>query len=272
MHLSSQKIIQFQEKILFWYSEHQRNLPWRKTRDPYKILLSEVMSQQTQIQRVIPKYEAWLVVFPTIEKLAQATTPEVLRLWSGLGYNRRALNLQKTAKMIVDNYQGKFPTTPEELEKLPGIGRYTSRAVACFAFDKQVAVVDTNIRKVIAVEFFDGQLPTEKVIEEVAQELLPVGKAYEWNQALMDYAGMMLKEYRIPVPKQSHFFTSNRYVRGQIVKKLVTEHAVSLKELTKHFQKQGREVDQKVLEKIVKELQKEGFLVQKNDTLSLSEV
>jgi len=265
-------ILQFQEKIFAWYQKNQRELPWRKTRDPYSILVSEVMSQQTQIGRVIPKYEAFLKAFPTVEALSQVSTGEVLRMWSGLGYNRRALNLQKAAKVIVEEYKGVFPQSLKEIEKLPGIGRYTARALACFAFDQQVAVVDTNIRKVIAVEFFNGQLPDEKIIEEVAQGILPQEKAYEWNQALMDYAGAVLKENKIPIPKQSHFFTSNRYLRGQIIKQLLLCHSCSLGELESYFEERGRKVTKNELIFIIDTLQKEGFLKRQGEIVRLSEV
>lgn len=272
MKLEEDKIKQFQKKILDWYASHQRDLPWRKTRDPYKILVSEVMSQQTQIGRVIPKYEAWLETFPTVEALANAKTTDVLKMWSGLGYNRRALNLQKTAQIIVKEYQGRFPECYKELEKLPGIGKYTSRAVACFAFNQQIAVVDTNIRKVIAVEFNNGVLPHEKKIEEIAQNILPQGKAYLWNQALMDYAGEMLQEHKIPIPKQSHFFTSNRYYRGQIIKQLLEREKMSQSEIEMFFNGRGRGIEKQRLQTILMSLEKDGFISSKIDQFYLSEV
>jgi len=115
-----------------------------------------------------------------------------------------AVNLQKAAQAVVKEYKGEFPRQVDELKRLPGLGIYTASAVACFAFDLQIPVVDTNIRKVIAHEFFEGILPDEKIIEQVALQILPKGKAYEWNQALMDYSALVLKEKKIPVPKQSH--------------------------------------------------------------------
>ena len=159
-NLSESKVRSFQKKILFWYEKNKRELPWRELlfdvtlqqRDPYKILVSEVMAQQTQIARVIPKYHAWLTRFPTLQSLAEAPTREVLLYWSGLGYNRRALNLQKAAQVIVREYQGEFPRSVETLRKLPGIGQYTASAIACFAFNEQIAVIDTNVRKVILIE------------------------------------------------------------------------------------------------------------------------
>src|SRR5215210_6837684 len=135
--------------ILAWYRRTHRDLPWRHTRDPYHILVSEVMLQQTQVDRVIPKYRAFLQRFPTLADLAVAPAGEVIRAWAGLGYNRRALNLQRTAQAVRDEYGGKFPDTPEALRRLPGVGPYTAGAVACFAFEQDVAFMDTNIRRVI---------------------------------------------------------------------------------------------------------------------------
>src|SRR5947209_3644935 len=140
----------FRRQILDWYDMHRRDLPWRGDPDPYHVLVSDVMLQQTQVDRVIPKYLAFLARFPTLQTLASASTADVLRAWQGLGYNRRALNLKRTAEAVVREHSGKLPRTVEELEKLPGIGRYTARAVACFAFGVQVAVVDTNVRRVLS--------------------------------------------------------------------------------------------------------------------------
>src|SRR5579859_5618795 len=126
MDISQEQIKHFQKEILAWYKIHKRDLPWRRTRDPYRILISEVMSQQTQIVRVISKYETWLEAFPTIQNLATAKTSRVLQLWSGLGYNRRALNLKKASEILVKDYSGRFPQTEKELVTLPGIGKYTA--------------------------------------------------------------------------------------------------------------------------------------------------
>lgn len=136
-----------QTALLTWFAENARDLPWRRTRDPYRVLVSEVMLQQTQVDRVIPKYEAFLAAFPTVEALAAAPTAEVIRLWAGLGYNRRAVNLQRAARAVVEERGGLFPHEVEELLRLPGIGPYTAGAVACFAFEQDVAFVDTNIRR-----------------------------------------------------------------------------------------------------------------------------
>lgn len=271
MDLSSEQIKAFQDKILAWYDVNMRNLPWRQTRNPYKILVSEVMSQQTQLSRVIPKYEAWLTRFPTVQDLAQSPISEVLRYWSGLGYNRRALNLQKAVQVVTKDYQGKFPKTIEELKKLPGLGKYTASAVACFAFNEQLPIIDTNIRKVIAHEFFDGELPNEKTIENVAIQILPKGKAYEWNQALMDYSALVLKEKKIPVPKQSHFLSSNRYYRGQTIKLLLGIEQISFTGLWDFFQEKNP-IESSRLEKILRSMAKDGLIVYQDDRINLPDV
>jgi HhH-GPD superfamily base excision DNA repair protein len=131
-----------QDALLDWFSGAARDLPWRRTRDPYAILVSEVMLQQTQVARVLERYPAWLERWPTPAALAAAPAADVLRAWSGLGYNRRALNLQNAARRVVE--LGEFPREIAELERLPGIGPYTARAIACFAFDAQVTAPDTN--------------------------------------------------------------------------------------------------------------------------------
>lgn len=291
MVIPQKQITQFQKEILDWYEKNKRDLPWRRTRDPYRILVSEIMSQQTQIARVVPKYESWIQVFPRVEALANAKTSEVLRYWSGLGYNRRALYLQKCAKAVVAQYKGAFPKEIEQLKKLPGIGEYTAAAIACFAFDKQVAVIDTNIRKIIIL-LYSGRLQKTKVnqesrvinqekekkkdhdsyfiihdslqqnlnltiqeIKEAAYTLLPHGKAYEWNQALMDYASAKLRKEKIPIPKQSKFKDSDRYYRGQVIKVLLKEKKIAIEKLFQTFP-----IDKKRLGRIIAGLEKDTII------------
>lgn len=268
MDLTREQIRSFQIKILSWYEANQRDLPWRKTRDPYKILISEVMSQQTQLSRVVPKYEAWIERFPTISDVAASPVSEVLRYWSGLGYNRRALNLQRAAQKVVTDYGGEFPKTVEELQKLPGLGKYTASAVTCFAFNEQIPVIDTNIRKVIAHEFFEGILPDEKTIEAVAFQILPEGKAYEWNQALMDYSALAMKEKKIPVKKQSHFLSSNRYYRGQTIKLLLRVKTISVTGLIDFF-RDDNPIEASRLEEILNAMERDGLISRNDEKISL---
>lgn len=280
MRLSSIEIKQFQKKILLWYQLNKRSLPWRGIpggiplgERAYRILVSEVMLQQTQVSRVIPKYEAWFAKFPTIHALADAPVSEVLRLWSGLGYNRRALHLQKAARLIhelsmrnqalgVKKDDTYWPNTIDALKRLPGVGEYTARAVLCFAFNKQIAVVDTNVRKVILVEVLKGKKEIEgtRGIQEIADRLLPKGKARDWNQALMDYASVVLKKEKISVPKQSRFVGSNRYYRGKLLRLLLAERALSLEEVGVKLKKDFSQNEHAWLHALISQMENDGFV------------
>lgn len=299
--LSETEISHFQKEILEWYTKNKRDLPWRKSRNPYYIIISEVMSQQTQISRVVPKFENWMRKFPTIQSLANANVSEVLQYWSGLGYNRRALYLKKTATKIVNEFNGIFPRTEKELVSLPGIGTYTARAILCFAFDMQVVLVDTNIRKVIITKFLQSEVLGEQhtsdlvnlkisdseksksqrdlnknngqvseiLIEELAKQLLPKGLAYDWNQALMDYASEVLKKEKIVIPKQSKFRGSNRYVRGQVLNILITQKRISIIDLLCLIKKNFETLEKDWLLTVLEDLECEGFLVIKKNTVML---
>ena len=176
--------------LLKWYAAQQRDLPWRSTDDPYAILVSEIMLQQTQVDRVLPKYQQFLATFPTLTKLAAATTAEVISAWVPLGYNMRAVRLQSIARQVIAEYDGRIPDTINDLLKLKGIGRYTAGAIACFAYRKQVATVDTNIRRVLHRIFLGLEYPKPKINDAemltFAERVLPADEAYNWNQALMD--------------------------------------------------------------------------------------
>ncbi len=176
--------------LLQWYAVEQRALPWRATSDPYAILVSEIMLQQTQVDRVLPKYRQFLSAFPTLADLARASTAEVIAVWAPLGYNRRAVSLQAISRQVTAEYDGRIPDTIEELLKLKGIGRYTAGAIACFAYHRQVATVDTNIRRVLHRIFLGLEHPEPKANDaqmlSLAEQILPEGEAYNWNQALMD--------------------------------------------------------------------------------------
>ena len=194
--------------ILAWYMANQRDLPWRKTDDPYYILVSEVMLQQTQVDRVVPKYTAFLQEFPTVVALAKAPTADVIRAWAGLGYNRRALFLQRAAVGIVEKHENIFPKNIQALLALPGIGEYTARAVLSFAFDIPVAVMDTNHRKFYSRIFGHKKRQTDKELLVSAQKFvdtlvqqqtviskkeIPCSVVYHWNQALMDFMSAVAK-------------------------------------------------------------------------------
>jgi len=202
----------------------RHELPWRKTRDPYKILVSEVMLQQTQVERVEPYYREFVKKFPTARRLAEAALSEVLRAWQGLGYNRRAKMLHEAAKGIAESG---MPRSAAELEKLPGVGPYTAAAVAAFAWDEHGLVLETNIRTAITHHFFPGETKvSDKEVGKVLRKIAPKGSAREWYYALMDY-GSFLKRTGVRInarsahySKQSKFAGSNRQARGAILKEL----------------------------------------------------
>jgi A/G-specific adenine glycosylase len=174
----------FQRKLLKWYELNRRNLPWRANRDPYRVWVSEIMLQQTRVAAVIPHYQKFLRRFPTVHKLAAAREPSVLAAWSGLGYYRRARMLHAASKKVVRQYSGQFPDSPEELRKLPGIGRYTAAAIASIAYGKPVAVVDGNVRRVL--ERFLGRTVAPSQLWQIAERLLYRENPGDFNQALME--------------------------------------------------------------------------------------
>jgi len=182
--------VEFRAALRAWYRKNGRDLPWRKTRDPYATLVSEFMLQQTQVATVLAYFERWLRRFPDFESVARATEDEVLRAWQGLGYYSRARNLHAAAKIIGRNFRGSLPQTIEELQQLPGVGRYTANAIASFAFDQAVPIVETNVARVIA-RLFNFQIAIDtsagrQALWKNAAQLLPQHHAREHNSALMD--------------------------------------------------------------------------------------
>src|SRR5207302_4576216 len=184
-------VVRVHSSLLRWYAAEQRNLRLRYTQDAYAILVSEIMLQQTQVERVLPKYQQFLAAFPTLADLAAASTADVISVWVPLGYNRRAVSLQSIARQVMAEYDGHIPKTIDELLKLKGIGRYTAGAIACFAYHKQVATVDTNIRRVLHRVFIVLGQPQPQLNDAQMltfdEQVLPPGEAYYWNQALMDF-------------------------------------------------------------------------------------
>lgn len=225
--VSPEALGQFREAILRWYRENGRSFPWRETRDPYRILVSEMMLQQTQTQRVVPKYLAWLERFPDAKSLAAAPFSDVLELWVGLGYNRRAKYLQDACKAVTEGYGGLFPVSPEELMKLPGIGPYTARAVSTFAFGVPNAFIETNIRAVYIFFFFQGRADVhDRDIMELVGQTVDADNPRDWYYALMDYGADLKKKVVNPnrtsrhYAKQSKFEGSPRQARGAVIRHL----------------------------------------------------
>lgn len=175
----------FERRLLAWSRDTRRDLPWRRTRDPWAVLVSEAMLQQTQVTRVIPRYDRFLDLFPTAEACAQASVGAVVREWEGLGYNRRAVHLHRAATAIVADHDGRMPDDLEALLALPGVGPYTARAVLTFAFEQDHGVLDTNAARVLA-RAFPGRPMTRAEAQSLADEVVPEGRGWEWNQAVLD--------------------------------------------------------------------------------------
>lgn len=291
--------------LLAWFAAHGRDLPWRHTRDPYRILVSELMLQQTQVERVIPKYHAFLAQFPDVHALAAAPTSAVITAWQGLGYNRRAVYLQRTAQAVVSQYGGEFPRDVAALKALPGIGAYTSGAIACFAFEQDVAFLDTNIRRVVIRLWSDPHqpIPNEQELTALAASQVPAGQGWAWNQAIMelgavictakspkcplcplrsdcaDYAArraadMALAPLPTPAPrrvaerKDAPFVGSNRHIRGRIIDALRVApqtHAALRAMLATH----GINCDEHKFTTIIAGLIRDQLVVQDGDVVQL---
>ena len=280
---SAQTIVKAQRRVLEWFDAQGRALPWRRTRDPYRTMVAEVMLQQTQTGRVAPAYHSFLQRFPTLESLAHAPAMDVIQAWRGLGYNRRAVDLQRTAQAIDGEHGGVFPSSPAALRRLPGLGEYTSNAIACFSFDAQVPVVDTNVRRVLARAALgrDAAEVAADTSAALAAEWLPDGDAYRWNQALMDIGAMFCRSekplcakcplqpacaYRAkgrhrkpPVRaarQQERFEGSRRQARGSIVDHLrrAARKGITVSELAKQM-----EGDPAALTELLVKLEKEGL-------------
>lgn len=180
-----------QAALLAWYATHRRDLPWRRANDPYSILVSEIMLQQTQVDRVVPRYLDFLRRFPDFAALAAAGPGDVIRAWAPLGYNQRAVRLQRMAVRIMREHGGRMPEDPGLLRNLEGVGEYTAAALLSIAFGKDVGVVDTNVRRVLGRVFWGEAKPAPKALAGMAGALVPPGRSRDWNQALMDLGAMV---------------------------------------------------------------------------------
>ena len=255
----------------FYRKEGRHNLPWRKTKTPYKILVSEIMLQQTQVARVLEKYPKFLKKFPTITALANAPLTEVLTIWQGMGYNRRALALHRLAKEIVTAHKGKIPHTRNELEALPGIGPYTAGAIRAFAFNEPEVFIETNIRRVFIHHFFSHQLGNEtsklvgdKEILPFVEKTLDTKNPREWYFALMDYGAHLPKIIKNPNTKSAHYLKqkkfegSHRQLRGRALKYLHTAGKCTLALCARIL-----EITPEKAQTVLDEFVREGFM-QKN--------
>ena len=293
--LSDEKIAAVRSGLLGWFSANARDLPWRRTRDPYAILVSEVMLQQTQVDRVIPYYERWLERFPNVTALAEAATADVITAWAGLGYNRRAVNLQRTARFVVEECDGIFPSDVERLLTLPGIGPYTAGAIAAFAFEQDAAFIDTNMRRVLHRVTFGPDVPDQlrhdREVIPVARQLVPPGQGWGWNQALIEFGALQCTARKpaclicplqsvctaypailgalASVPKGSRkkveapFAGSNRFYRGRIIDLLRTapSSGLSLEEVGQAVRPDFSDIDHTWVHGIVSGLARDGLAV-----------
>lgn len=254
-------IQEFKKTIWNYYKKHKRDLPWRKTTDPYKILISEVMLQQTQVSRILMKYPEFLEKFPTFESLANSSLTDLLRVWKGIGYNRRALYLRSTAQIIVKKYNGKLPDDQKILETLPGIGSATAASIIVYTFNKPVIFIETNIRRVFIYFFFQDKVGVhDKELVPFIEKSLNKKNPREWYWALMDYGTMLAKTILNPNKRSKHYVVqskfegSNRQLRGKIIGYLLEHTAASSENLSSLADEKER------IELIVKELMREGFI------------
>lgn len=264
---------QFHTLLFDWHTQHRREMPWRNTSDPFLILVSEIMLQQTQVDRVRDRYAIFVERFPTLEDLACATLGEVLQLWSGLGYNRRAKYLFLTAKYIVSDLDGVFPSTPEELLRLPGVGLSTMGALSAFSFGADTPMIDTNIRRVLHRVFFSERtLPSDRQLYDFASSIIPVGNGREWNYAMLDCAAMVctarhhssqcplmaLHGEILDVPRKTvsvPFMGSRRFYRGKILASLARQHALTIREIQRELH-----MDPTLVKSILDDLSQEGMI------------
>ena len=277
-------------KVLRWYRKNGRDLPWRNEHDPYRVLVSEVMLQQTQVSRVLTKYPRFLNRFPSMKRLANARSSDVIKAWEGMGYNSRALRLQRLAETVLSEHHGKLPESIQELEALPGIGRYTAHALACFSFGKHVPVVDTNIRRVLTrVCPPKGRAPARKE-EEIwilAESLLPRQHSHDWNQAVMDLGATVCtaaqpkcdfcplielcpsahkvrrRKAGTTKPEPGRGGIPNRIYRGrtiQALRELKTLEGLTPSALARRIKPDFKSIDRRWFEALLRGLQKDGLV------------
>jgi A/G-specific adenine glycosylase len=269
--LTSTTILLFQKIIRGNYINRGRILPWRQTINPYHILVSEIMLQQTPVSRVLKKYDDFITIFPDFAALASAPLQVVLQSWQGLGYNRRAIALKHIAQEVQSNYGGHLPSCPKTLQKLPGIGQYSASAISALAFNQPTVFIETNIRAVYIYFFFVNKNGiTDREIRRIVDATLDRDNPREWYYALFDYGAMLKKEEKLTersahYQQQAAFKGSNRELRGQILRLLLEHSPISLSELVDELEGNSMQVKNSL-----SALQKEGFLILKADTIYIA--
>jgi A/G-specific adenine glycosylase len=260
--LSAQQVRAFRRTVHAFYVRHGRDLPWRRTRDPYAILVSEIMLQQTQVDRVADKFEHFITALPTVKALARASQSTVLAAWSGLGYNRRAVNLRRCAVAIVERFGGKVPRCEDDLVSLPGIGQATAAAIAAYAFGAPSVYVETNIRAVFIHTFFQDRADVDDdELRPLVEATVDTRDTRRWYSALMDYGAHLKRQFKNPARRsrhhvrQSKFEGSIRQLRGAVLRASVGAPAQTLAQLSA-----ACNADAERLGPIVNALCAEGFL------------
>ncbi len=266
MKLTNKQIESFQNFIWQYYQHNKREFAWRHIDDPYKVLVSEVMLQQTQTYRVAPKYELWLEEFGNFQTLAQAPLRDILSVWQGLGYNRRAKFLHQTAQTVVAQFNGQLPNDPEILVTLPGIGPNTAGSICAFAFNTPTIFIETNIRAVYIHSFFkDADKVSDKEIYPILQQTIDKNNAREWYYALMDYGVHLKQQFKNPSRKSKHhtqqskFEGSHRQIRGAILRELDKNIQLNFETLVDYIKR-----DSESVEAAIQELINEGFIKNSN--------
>lgn len=262
MQLNNETIQLFQSQIWHFYKNSGRSFAWRNIDNPYAVFISEVMLQQTQTQRVETKFEQFMVELPTFAALADVSTRDLLTLWQGLGYNRRALYLQKSAQIVTEQYAGILPNNPEILVTLPGIGKATAASICAFAFNIPTIFIETNIRAVFIHSFFQHQTEiSDAQLMPLITATVDPNNPREWYYALMDYGVYLKKNFPNPSRKSAHytvqsrFNDSDRQIRGMIVKLLTLQQSAAAEEIIIYTQK-----DPERVQKIINALCREGFI------------
>ena len=272
MPLTPARIRSFRKTIYRHYALYGRRLPWRTTRDPYRILVSELMLQQTQVERVERKYLEFIAAFPDFRALARAPLRKILRVWQGLGYNRRALAVKRLAVRVVREWGGKLPSRIEDLQTLPGIGPATASAIAAFAFDMPVIFIETNVRTVFIHLFFRARRAVrDEEILSLVGKTLDTAHPRKWYNALMDYGAMLKATYENPsrrsarYRKQTSFKGSDRQIRGMILKACIGRQSLSARELVAQLSVETRRVRRNI-----RQLVKDGLIKEREGRFGIA--
>lgn len=269
----SKEIIDYFKSIIYsYYKHHRREFPFRKNQTPYKVLVSEIMLQQTQTGRVSEKYLNFMRKFPDFNTLSKAPLEDVLKAWHGLGYNRRAIALKKISDIVINEYNGKLPDAVEILKSFPQVGHNTASSIITFAFNKPTIFIETNIRRVYIYFFFHGKNGVhDKEIIPIAEKTLDRSNPREWYYAIMDYGVMLKKTYpdlnkqSAHYRKQAPFQGSNRQIRGKLLKLLISGRIFKISEIEGNF----KGIDKNKLKDILIQLEKEGFLEIKQNIVQI---